>query len=140
MVKVAFTDKDCLSHMKIHMPKQHCGAPKTRGNFEGKMKVSSKADQWWKRVAILLALLGPAGLVWSTNVWLDQKRLPRNANPAAGRIYPVNVANLIVYQTRWERNWLIGVEYLPFVMFGVSVSIALMLFIQRKRSGRRIRS
>jgi hypothetical protein len=104
------------------------------------MTMSSKADQWWKRVAILLALAGAAGLVWSTNVWLDQMKLRHVADPAAGRIYPVNVGNLIVYQTRWERDWLIGVEYLPFVLFAVSVSIALMLFIQRKRSGRKIRS
>ena len=91
-------------------------------------------ERWLKRVAILMAFLGCAGLVWSTNVWLGyQRTLPRNADPASGRIYAVKVQNIVVYQTRGERNWLIGTEWAPFVLIGVSGLIGVMLFIRRKK-------
>lgn len=98
---------------------------------------SGKVERWARRVAILMAFLGCAGLVWSTNVWLRyQRTLPRSADAASGRVYAVNVQNIVVYQTRGERDWLIGIEYAPFVLIGVSGLIGVMLFIRRKRGGR----
>lgn len=64
----------------------------------------SKPRRMWRAVSILL--MGPAlavwlytGVIW--NRYLDT--LPRSPEPAIGRIYPLNIHGIVVFQTHAEK-------------------------------------
>jgi hypothetical protein len=89
---------------------------------------------WWKRIGVTICLIGLAGLFWSSSIWYDyQRTLPRHPESAVGRIYPLNVHGIVVYQTREERNWLDEIQYSSIAVFAVG---ALMGLIYQKRFGR----
>jgi hypothetical protein len=90
-----------------------------------------RAWKWWKRVAITMGVVGLAGFCWSSSLWYQyQRTLPRQPDVGAGRIYPLNVHGIVVYQTHDERSWLDEVEYSSIAVF---VAGGLMgTFYQRK--------
>ena len=95
---------------------------------------SSVSGLWWKRAGILVGLIGLAGIVWTSSLWYSyQKTLPHHPDPEAGRVYPLNVHGIVVYQTRDELNWLDEVQYSSIALFVVS---ALMAAIHQKKFGR----
>jgi len=89
---------------------------------------------WWKRAAITISLIGFAGILWTYSVWYEyQRALPRRPDPVAGRVYPLNVHGIVVYQTRGERNWLDEIQYCSIAVFAVG---GLMGLICEKKFGR----
>jgi len=98
------------------------------------VKEKQRVWKWWKRVGITLAILGLVGISWSSSLWYQyQRTLPRHPDPVAGRIYPLNVHGIVVYQTRDERNWLDEVEYSSALVFAASI---FMGAIHHKKFGR----
>src|ERR1700690_889871 len=62
--------------------------------------VSPNIGRLWKRAGITLGLIGLAGFVWTSSLWYAyQRTLPRHPDPVAGRVYPLNVHGIVVYQT-----------------------------------------
>ena len=90
--------------------------------------------RWWKRGGILVGLIGLAGIVWTASLWFEyQRTLPRHPDPVLGRVYPLNVHGIVVYQTRAERNRLDEIQYSSIALFAVS---ALMAAIHQRKFGR----
>ena len=88
----------------------------------------------WKRVGISMAIVGLAGIVWSGAIWNQYLHvLPRHPEPAAGRVYPLNIHGIVVYHTREEKNWLNEIQYSSITVFAAS---ALLAAIHRKRWGK----
>ena len=72
-------------------------------------------------------------LRWSLSIWYQYQRiLPRHPDPVAGRIYPLNVHGIVVYQTLGERDWLDEIQYSSIAVF---VASALMAAIHEKKFG-----
>ena len=62
-------------------------------------------EQLWKRAGIIIGLTGLAGIMSTISIWYQyQTTLPRHPDVTAGRVYPLNVHGIVVYQTREERN------------------------------------
>ena len=62
-------------------------------------------ERLWKWVTGAMALAGLAGWIWSTNLYyVYQRTLPRQPDPAIGRIYPLNIYGPEVYLTRKEQD------------------------------------
>jgi hypothetical protein len=96
--------------------------------------VSPDIGRLWKLAGIMVGLLGLAGIVWTSSLWYAyQRTLPRHPDPVAGRVYPLNVHGIVVYQTRDERNWLDEIQYSSIGLFAAS---ALMAAIHQKKFGR----
>ncbi len=74
-----------------------------------------------------MGLIGLAGILWTGSVWYKyQGTLPREPDASAGRIYPLNVHGIVVYQTRKERDWLNEIQYWSFVIFGAGALIEII--------------
>ena len=74
-----------------------------------------------------MLVIGLAGIVWTTSIWYRyQSTLPREPDTSAGRIYPLNVHGIVVYQTRKERDWLNEIQYWSFVIVGASILIEII--------------
>jgi hypothetical protein len=100
--------------------------------YQGKKK--RRLWKWWKRVAITMGIVGLVGISWSSSLWYQyQRTLPRHPDPVAGRIYPLNVHGIVVYQTRDERNWLDEIDYSSIAVFAAG---GLMGAIYQKKFGR----
>jgi hypothetical protein len=99
-----------------------------------KITVNLNIERLWKRAGIITGMIGLAGILWTSSLWYEyQKTLPRHPDPVAGRVYPLNVHGIVVYQTRDERNWLDEIQYSSIVIFAAS---ALMAAIHQKKFGR----
>lgn len=86
--------------------------------------------RWWKRAGIVLGSIGLFGIVWTASIWYQyQRTLPRHPDELVGRVYPLNVHGIVVYQTRGERNWLEEIQYSSIALFAAS---ALMAAIYKK--------
>lgn len=73
-------------------------------------------------MATSMLLIGLAGVVWTTSIWYKyQGTLPREPDAPGGRVYPLNVHGIVVYQTREERDRLNEIQYWSFVIFGTGV-------------------
>jgi hypothetical protein len=84
---------------------------------------------------IFTGLIGLAGIVWTSSLWYEyQRTLPRHSELSVGRIYPLNVHGIVVYQTREERNRLAEIQYSSIAIFGASALMAVVY--QRKIWGR----
>jgi len=89
--------------------------------------VSTDIRRTWKLVGTSMLVIGLAGIVWTTSVWYKyQGTLPREPDARAGRIYPLNVHGIVVYQTRQARDWLIEIQYCSFVIVGASILIEII--------------
>jgi hypothetical protein len=74
--------------------------------------MSSVIGRLWKSGMTLLAAAGLAGMLWSYNIWYQyQRTLPRHLDQTAGRIYPLNVHGIVVYQTSQENHWRQEIQY-----------------------------
>jgi hypothetical protein len=90
---------------------------------------------WWKRIGIFLFLVGFGGGLWAGALFYQyQGTLPRRPAPASGRVYPLNVHGIVVYQTRAERNRLDEILYSSIAILAAS---GLMAAIHQKKFGRR---
>jgi hypothetical protein len=99
-----------------------------------KNTMSLSIERSWKRAGIIVGLIGLAGILWTSSIWYQyQRTLPRYPDPAAGRVYPLNVHGIVVYQTRDERNWLNEIQYSSIAVFAAS---AWMAAIHQKKFGR----
>jgi len=99
-----------------------------------KNTVSLNVERLWKRAGIIVGLIGLAGIVWTASIWYQYQRLlPRHPDPVAGRVFPLNVHGIVVYETRDERNWLDEIQYSSMAIFAAS---ALMAAIHQKKYGR----
>jgi len=95
--------------------------------------VSAKTERWWKRVSIAIGVAGLVGILWTASIWYEYQRvLPRRPDQPAGRVYPLNVHGIVVYQTREERDWLNEIQYSSIALFAAS---ALMAAIYKKKFG-----
>jgi hypothetical protein len=95
--------------------------------------VSLNIERLWKRAGIVVGLIGLAGIVWTASIWYRyQRTLPRHPDPVVGRVYPLNVHGIVVYQTGDERNWLDEIQYSSIAVFAAS---ALMAAIHKKKFG-----
>jgi len=80
--------------------------------------VSLNIERLWKRAGIIAGLIGLAGVVWTSSLWYEyQKTLPRRPDSLAGRVYPLNVHGIVVYQTRDERDRLREIQYSSIAIF-----------------------
>jgi hypothetical protein len=96
--------------------------------------MSLNVERLWKRAGITAGVIGLAGIVWTSSIWFEyQRTLPRRPDLVAGRVYPLNVHGIVVYQTRDERNWLDEIQYSSIAIFAAS---ALISGIHRKKFGR----
>jgi hypothetical protein len=78
--------------------------------------------KFWSVVIISTWLLGVVGLAWTAGIWYQyQLNLPRRAEPANGRSYPLNVHGIVVYQTREERDRLNRFQFSSITLCAVSV-------------------
>jgi hypothetical protein len=69
----------------------------------------------------VLGVVGLAGIVWTAAIWFQyQTTLPRQPDVLAGRLYPLNVHGIVVYQTRRERDWRNAIQYSSIAVFGAS--------------------
>src|SRR5271154_1867989 len=74
-----------------------------------------------RTAGVLLGLIGLAGILWTTSIWYQyQRTLPRHPDVIAGRVYPLNVHGIVVYQTSKERDWRDTVQYSSIALFAAS--------------------
>ena len=72
-----------------------------------------------------MAIVGLVGWFWALNTEYEyQRTLPRHENLAAGRVYPLNVHGIVVWQTRAEDSRRKQREY----SFGGVVLIAILVW------------
>lgn len=65
-----------------------------------------------KVAAVVLCLIGLAGGIWSFAIWNQYLiNLPRSPDSTTGRVYPLNMHGIVLYQTAVERSRLHTVEY-----------------------------
>jgi len=87
--------------------------------------VSPNIERVWKRVGIVLFLAGLGGWICSAALTFRyQATLPRQPDPIAGNVYPLNVHGIVVYQTRHQRNMLDEIEDSSVAVIAVSVLMA----------------
>ena len=85
----------------------------------------------WKWLGVGLFLTALAGWLWcAATAFQYQQSLPRHPEPEAGRVYPLNVHGIVVYQTRYERDRLDHSFYASIA--AVAVSGILAAFYQKK--------
>ena len=95
--------------------------------------VSLNSGTVLRRVGIAIGFVGLAGILWTSSLWYQyQSTLPRRPDPVAGRVYPLNVHGIVVYQTRDERNRLDEVQYSSIGVFALGVLIGAL---HRKKFG-----
>jgi hypothetical protein len=73
----------------------------------GKMQRQSTNRIWktWRVISLFLMLPGFCMFLYGRNIWDNYRRdLPRSADPVAGRIYPLNIHGIIVFQTQQEKT------------------------------------
>ena len=59
----------------------------------------------WRVVALLLMLPGFCMFLYGRNLWDNyQHDLPRAADAVAGKIYPLNIHGIVVFQTQQEKT------------------------------------
>jgi hypothetical protein len=91
----------------------------------------------WGGVVITFGLIGLAGIVWSGFIWYAyQSTLPHHPDQVAGRVYPLNVHGVVVYQTREERDRLNVIQHFSFMVFAVGI---LTGALHRKKFGQPLR-
>lgn len=74
--------------------------------------VSLTAKRVSRVVLIIMTVLGLIGIFWAFNKQSEyQRTLPRREDLASGRIYPLNVHGIVVWQTRAEDARRKEVEY-----------------------------
>jgi hypothetical protein len=96
--------------------------------------VSLNSGTVLRRVGIAIGFVGLAGILWTSSIWYQyQRTLPRRPDPVAGRVYPLNVHGIVVYQTRDERKWLDEIQYSSIAVFAVG---ALLGALHQKKFGR----
>jgi hypothetical protein len=79
----------------------------------------------WERACSVTAFIGIVGIIWTISIWFEYERtLPRSSSVAAGRIYPLNVHGIVVYQTNEERLRLDRIQYASIAVFGSSALLA----------------
>ncbi len=98
----------------------------------------SSAFRWWKRIGITLAVIGLLGIVWTSSIWYEyQRTLPHHPDQVAGRIYPLNVHGIVVYQTREERDWREEIQYSTIAIFATAALMSgIYQIIYEKKYGR----
>jgi hypothetical protein len=107
--------------------------PRTKPTASAIEKMNQRLQRIWKLATSLTAIVGLVGWLWSSQIWFDyQRTLPRSPNVAAGRIYPLNVHGIVVYQTNAERLRLDKTQYASVAVFGLS---ALLAVLYRRRFG-----
>jgi hypothetical protein len=72
-----------------------------------------------------LVYLGLAGILWTSAIWFNYQRiLLRRPDEPVGRIYPLNVHGIVVYQTREERDWREEIQYSSIGLLALSALMA----------------
>jgi hypothetical protein len=90
---------------------------------------------WLTRAGVAIGLLGLAGILWTSAIWFNYQRiLPRRPDEAVGRIYPLNVHGIVVYQTREERNRREKIQYTSIGLFALSALTAAWAKARRPES------
>lgn len=82
-------------------------------------------ERAFRTVGVLLGVVGLAGILWTASIWYQyQRTLPRQPDALAGRVYPLNVHGIVVYQTARERNWRDTIQYCSIALFAASALAA----------------
>ena len=77
-----------------------------------------KKDRLLWLAAAALCLAGLLGWIWTFGIWDHYFQfLPRSPNPAAGRIYPLSIHGIVVYQSLKERSRLDSWDHWSFGIF-----------------------
>jgi len=97
--------------------------------------MSVASSKWWKRTGMMLALIGFAGIFWTLAIWSSYlNSLPRTPVAATGKIFPLNIHGVVVFQTREEQQRLDLVQYSSIAIIAVSFMMSLMAGSRRGRS------
>jgi hypothetical protein len=93
-----------------------------------------------RTIGVLLGVVGLAGILWTSSIWYQyQRTLPRHPDVLTGRVYPLNVHGIVVYQTSKERNWRDTIQYFSITLFAASGLAAGVHRWKFQRSAQKVR-